>query len=230
MIEPWGDDSPNRQILLNSTSSCVNEITSYYEKVSYIEGPDPGNLRRPSFSWFCQLHREVALRGCHDEVGHLGLEHMLDLMCDWFFWSHMTAQVKEHICKCHPCLTFKTKQPKVLLENIVATHPLEFIHLDYLCLESRKGLEENVLVVTDHFTQYTQAYVTQTQTAQTTAKTLWDKFIVCYGMPGKILSDQGRNFESQLVANLCKLMGTQNCKLAHTTHRVMASVRGSTPL
>ena len=26
--------------------------------------------------------REVALKGCHSEVGHLGLEHMLDLMCD----------------------------------------------------------------------------------------------------------------------------------------------------
>ena len=42
-----------------------------------------------------------------------------------------------------------------------------------------------------------------------TAKTLWDKFIVHYGLPEKILMDQGCNFESQLVADLCKLMGTQ---------------------
>ena len=41
-----------------------------------------------------------------------------------------------------------------------------------------------------------------------TAKTLWDKFIVHYGLPKKILMDQGWNSESQLVANLCKLMGT----------------------
>ena len=38
---------------------------------------------------------------------------------------------------------------------------------------------------------------------------LWDKFIVHYGLPKKILMDQGQNFESQLVADLCKLMGTQ---------------------
>ena len=63
----------------------------------------------------------------------------------------MAAQVKEHIEKCHLCLTFKAKQPKALLENIVATHPLELVHLDYLCLEPGKGLEENVLLVTDHF-------------------------------------------------------------------------------
>ena len=77
---------------------------------------------------------------------------MLYLMHDLFYWPHMAAQVKEHIGKCHPCLTFKAKQPKAPLENIVATPPLELVHLDYLHLEPRKGLEENILVVTDHFT------------------------------------------------------------------------------
>ena len=130
-------------------------------------------------------------------------------MHDQFFWPHMAGQEKEQIDKCCPCLTFKAKQPKALLENIMATHPLEFVHLDYLCLEPGKGLEENVLVVTDHFTCYAQAYVTQAQTTQTTTKTLWDGFIVHYGLPKKILLDQSRNFESQLVVDLCKLMGTQ---------------------
>ena len=135
--------------------------------------------------------REAAFRGCHDEVGHLGLECMLDLMRDRFFWPHMAVQVKEHIGKCCPCLAFKARQPKVPLENIMATHSLELVHLDYLCLEPGKDLEENVLVITDHFTRYAQVYVTRTQVAQTMAKTLWDKFIVHYGLPKKILMDQG---------------------------------------
>ena len=135
--------------------------------------------------------REVAVRGCHDEVGHVGLECMLDLMHDRFFWPRMAVQGKEHIGKCCPCLAFKARQPKAPLENIVATHPLELVHLDYLCLEPGKGLEENVLVITDHFTRYAQAYVTRTQTAQTTTKTLWDKCIVHYGLPKKILMDEG---------------------------------------
>ena len=153
--------------------------------------------------------REVAFRGCYDEVGHLGLECMLDLMCDRFFWPHMAAQVKEHIGKCHMCLAFKARQPKVPLENFMATHPLELVHLDYLCLEPGKGMEESVLVITDHFTRYAQAYVTKTQTAQMMVKTLWDKFIVHYGLPKKILTDQRQNFESRLMADLCELMGVQ---------------------
>ena len=88
-------------------------------------------------------------------------------------------------------LPLKLGSPKPPLENIMATHPLEFVHLNYLCLEPGKGLDENVLVVTDHFTMYAQAYVTRNQAAQTTVKTLWDKFIVHYGLPKKILKDQG---------------------------------------
>ena len=49
------------------------------------------------------------------------------------------------------------------------------------------------------------------------AKTLWDQFFVHYGFPEKILSDQGRNFESQLISELCKL--TQVKKLRTTPYR-----------
>ena len=43
----------------------------------------------------------------------------------------------------------------------------------------------------------------QSQTAQATAKVLWDNFIVHYGLLGKVLSDQGRNLESALTIDLC---------------------------
>ena len=46
---------------------------------------------------------------------------------------------------------------------------------------------------------------------------MWEKFFVHYGFPEKILSDQGRNFESNLIAELCKL--TQIKKLRTTPYR-----------
>ena len=152
--------------------------------------------------------REVALRGCHDKVGHLHLEHMLDLMCDRFFWPSWLPRQKSTLGSAAHALPLKPGSPNPL-ENIIATHPLELVHLNYLCLEPGKGLDENALVVTDHFTRYAQAYVTRTQTTQMTAKTPWDMFIVYYGLPKKILTDQGQNSESQLVADLCELMGMQ---------------------
>ena len=81
----------------------------------------------------------------------------------------MAKQAKEHITKCCQYVIFNAKQQRAPLENIVVTHPLELVHIDHLCLEPRKGKEENVLVVTDHFTWYMQAYMTWSQMPQATA-------------------------------------------------------------
>ena len=72
----------------------------------------------------------------------------------------MAVQVKQHVEKCCQCIIFKAKQQKAPMESIVATNPLELVHIDHLCLEPGKGKEENVWVVIGHFTQYTQAYIT----------------------------------------------------------------------
>ena len=94
------------------------------------------------------------------------------------------------------------------------TQPLELVHMDYLSLEPSKGNLENVLVITDHFTRYALAYPSKTQTAQATARILWDNFICHYGFPEKFISDQGRNFKSDLIKELCKIAGVQKL---HTT-------------
>ena len=86
--------------------------------------------------------------------------------------------------------------------------------MDYLTLEPSKGNIENVLVITDHFTRYALAYASKTQTAQATTRILWDNFICHYGFPEQFISDQGRNFESDLIQELCKIAGV---KKLHTT-------------
>ena len=75
----------------------------------------------------------------------------------------------------------------------------------FLKLECCKGGIENILVVTDHFTKYAQAYPTRDQKATTVAKVIWENFIIHYGLPVRIHSDKGRNFEGQLLRELCKV-------------------------
>ena len=118
----------------------------------------------------------------------------------------------------HPTLTVAQdvlgeKQPDTApLHNIEVTHPLELVHLDYLQIEPSKGNTENVLIVTDHFTRYAQAYPSKSQTALATAKLLWNNFVIHYGFPDKIISDQGRNFQSELLANLFEVAGVQKLR------------------
>ena len=62
-----------------------------------------------------------------------------------------------------------------------------------------------VLTTTDHFMRYAQPQVTSAQTAKCTAQALWDWFVVHYDQPESIISDQGQNFETDLISELCKL-------------------------
>ena len=126
----------------------------------------------------------------------------------------MQVEATQHIAKCPRCLKRKSTPQVALLQPILVSQPLELVHLDYLTLEPSKGNIENVLVITDHFTRYALAYVSKTQTAQATARILWDNFICHYGFNEQFISDQGRNFESDLIKEFCKIAGV---KKLHTT-------------
>ena len=159
-----------------------------------------------------QSYRQRAMEGCHDQVGHLGQDRVLNLLRDRFYWPGMHADVVSYINSCPRCLRRKSQQDKAPLVNIETSRPLELIHLDYLKIEPSKGNIENVLVITDHFTRYAQAFPSKTQTALATAKLLWNNFILHYGFPERIISDQGRNFESELIGHLCQLAGVQKLR------------------
>ena len=161
-----------------------------------------------------KLFRERALLGCHDDVGHQGILRTLSLLRERFYWPGMQEEATQHVLKCSRCLRRKTPPQVAPLQPVLVTQPLELVHMEYLSLDPSKGNIENVLVITDHFTRYALAYPSKTQTAQATARILWDNFICHYGFPEKFISDQGRNFESDLIKELCKIAGV---KKVHTT-------------
>ena len=77
------------------------------------------------------------------------------------------------------------------MQPILVSYPMELVHLDFLTLGGKAydSRNVNILIVTDHFTKYAQAYVTPKQTAVVVAQTLWENVLVHYGWPEKILTD-----------------------------------------
>ena len=63
------------------------------------------------------------------------------------------------------------------------------------------------LVITYAYTKYTKAIPTCNQLAITVAKILMNEWIFNFGTPESIHTDQGRNFQSEIVEELCKLFG-----------------------
>lgn len=68
--------------------------------------------------------------------------------------------------------------------------------------------------MTDVFSKYTLAILTRDQRATTVAQVLVAEWFCKFSIPARIHSDQGRNFESVLIHQLCKLYGVEK---SHTT-------------
>ncbi|KAG1953594.1 interleukin-1 receptor accessory protein-like 1-A [Pimephales promelas] len=157
--------------------------------------------------------RHLVLKSLHDDMGHMGVERTLDLVRKRFYWPKMSADVERKIKTCNRCVRRKSMPEKAApLVNIIATRPLELVCMDFLSVEPGTNNIKDILVITDHFTKYAVAVPTTNQKAQTVAKCLWDHFFVHYGIPEKLHSDQGPDFESRIIRELCELIGTKKVR------------------
>ena len=89
---------------------------------------------------------------------------------------------------------------------------MELVCIDFLSLEKSKGGQENILVITDHYSRYAQAIPTRNQKASTTAKALYENFFLHYGFPAVLHSDKGANFESNIIRKLCEIAGIKKSR------------------
>ena len=157
--------------------------------------------------------RKQALHGIHDKMGHMGRDRTLYLAQERFFWPYMSRDIERYVSSCHRCLRKKAPiNTRASLVNITTSQPLEILCMDFLKLDPCKGNIEDVLIITDHFTRYSQAIPLRNQSAKLTAKALFDNFINHYGFPMRLHSDQGRNFESKVINELCQLTGTKKSR------------------
>ena len=68
-------------------------------------------------------------------------------------------------------------EPKTLQGSLVANQPLELLCLDFTKADIVKGGKENILVLTNAFSKYSQAFVTSNQKSLTMAKILVEKLV-----------------------------------------------------
>jgi predicted aspartyl protease len=142
-------------------------------------------------------------------MGHQGIQRTKERMKEKFSWYGMGNDIAGFVAGCATCNQNKksTKTGKFPLTEYQAGAPMERVHIDFLGpLPRTPRGNEYVLMMVDQFTKWVECVPMPSQTAEATAKAAVDCFFSRFGMPFQIFSDQGRNFDSGLFTELCKVL------------------------
>ena len=158
--------------------------------------------------------RHHALVRCHNipSAGHQGSEKTLERLRMEAYWVGMAQDVERHCRECIVCQQSKLPSPpRVPLTNVPIGRPWQMVAVDILEVPLSTRNNRYLLVVQDYFTKWVEAIPLPDQTAVRITDEL-TKLFSTYGQPDILHSDQGRNFESTVLAQTLKAFGVQKSR------------------
>ena len=143
--------------------------------------------------------------------GHLGKKKTAMRIMDHFYWPTLFRDVEDYCSSCEECQKCTRRRgPRVPLVSLPCiTTPFERIAMDIIgpLPRSRSG-HRYVLVICDYGTRYPEAVPMKSVDAEHVAEELVRVF-ARVGLSKEVLTDQGTNFTSQLLAELYRLLGVK---------------------
>ena len=159
----------------------------------------------------------VVLEELHDATtgGHLGVRKTLLKVQQRFYWTGQRRDVEDW-CRCCPLCTSRkspSQKPRAQMQIEQAGTPLQRVAMDILGpLPKTQAGNKYILVIGDYFTKWTEAFPMVNMEAPTVAQIFVNQFVCRFGSPQYLHTDQGRNFESCLLKETCKLLGIKKTR------------------
>ena len=130
-----------------------------------------------------------------------------------YTWPGMPALVKDYVSRCDRCAQFKgsNQAPPGKLKLLdTPPGPWKEISADFITdLPESEGFD-SILVIVDHFSKEVEFIpCTKSMSTLDTAKLYLHHVWKHHGLPTGIVSDQGPQFTSQVINDICKRLGIQ---------------------
>jgi transposase InsO family protein len=204
-IQPTGDSPDARR--LASKYRRIREIGGLF----YLQDHNRNLLLIP------EALRSEVLYYCHSNSmsGHLGIKSTLDRLQSAYYWPSMGNDTRRFVLACDACGQAKPQncQTTAPLTPLNASRPLEFVSMDIVTLPFTPRGNIACLVITDLFTKWAEAFPLRSHTADDVVPCLLE-FISRYGIPDTLLTDQGAEFESDLLDRLYQQLGLRKIRTA----------------
>ena len=102
-----------------------------------------------------KVHQVATLNRCHRDTGHQGCDQTLSLLQECFWWPGMTNQMQQSIKTCMHCLQPEGGLSKAPLHPIMATTPLDLLHVDFTSIETTLELNQSPKFPTSWYSKTT---------------------------------------------------------------------------
>lgn len=185
-------------------TNILRFIADKFDKILTLYAPDKDRMFVPP------QERETVLTEFHDSPlgGHVGAKRMLKRFSPMFQWENMRKDIENYVKQCESCQKNKIWAANKIPMKITTTssEPFEKFFMDIVVLPESNNGNKYGLVIQDDLSRYLTAIPMQNQESYTVAKSFVENFICKFGTPLEVVTDQGANFVSNLMKNVCKIL------------------------
>jgi len=146
---------------------------------------------------------------CSPIGGHRGVTKTYHRIKHNYYWENLKSDIQQYIQQCLQCqlkklVRVKTKQPMIITDTPGASFDKVAMDIVGPLPKTERG-NEYILTLQDQLTKFCMGIPLPDQTSETIAEAFVDRFICILGAPKAILTDQGRNFLSELMKKVAKI-------------------------
>ena len=140
--------------------------------------------------------------------GHYAVEKTLARNKQRYWWSQIRPDVEKRRSWCLPCaarIVAGRKRVESLVPFMIAIR-FHRVAADILCpiTPAKKYRAKNILVMTDLFTKYSLSVPLVSTQSSELAKQIVVKWVLLFGVPNVLHTDQGISFDSKFMLEVCR--------------------------
>lgn len=139
----------------------------------------------------------------NDETsGHYGIERTMKKITSRYYWPGIRKDIEKHVKNCIECQRYKATnlKPAGLYQTVSSNQRFEVVAIDLFgpLPVTPRGFQW-IFIVEDIASRWVEIFPLEIASAESCAKTLIDEIFLRFGVPRKIISDNGVQFVSAVM-------------------------------